>query len=81
MQTVELYLKYKYPEFVWLSEWTKYGEALKTIDEKAILFRSISQYGLEEIEPNLPPELMQYFNAHIRPELDRQHAKTNRKKQ
>lgn len=81
MQTVEFYIQSRYSNFVWLAEWTKHAESLRTIDEKAIFFRGITKYGLDGLEPEFSPELMQYFNSHIRPELDRQHAKINRKKQ
>lgn len=50
-------------------------------DEGNALLHAVAGYGIREIEPttegNLTPEVLEYFNREIRPELDRQHKRFN----
>lgn len=69
----------KYPFIDWHKEWAVYCDAAKDLDTKVALYKAIVEYGLNEIEPNLPSAQMEYFNTSVRPEIDRQHNRFNRK--
>ena len=71
----------KYPAFEWRGEWIEFAETITDIDEKVMFYRGLVQYGLNDTEPILNADAMAYFNAEVRPELNRQHQRHNRKKQ
>lgn len=71
----------KYPEYEFRTEWVKFLDTLNGKPEDVLLFfNAVNNYAFWEEETELPPEISDYFNTVIRPELDRQHRKFNRKK-
>jgi hypothetical protein len=66
---------YKYPQFEFSPEWLIFSESIADIDERMTFLQNITHYALSELEPDLSGAQLEYFNAHIRPNIDRQHAK------
>lgn len=65
---------YTYEKFRFLPEWLEYSESINDPKRELAFFDSISKYGCYEIEPTeIGGEDLDYFNAQVRPELDRQH--------
>lgn len=68
----------KYEHFKFNIEWLEECERQPTKEQNSALYYAIVFYGLNEIEPQgLTPEVLEYFNNEIRPELDRQHERLN----
>lgn len=58
---------------VFKREWAEFIQKTMPYDEGSRFAFKIMQYGAEEIEPtDLTPEERSYFEAVVRPELDRQ---------
>ncbi len=65
---------YTYEMFHFMPEWLEYAESINNPKTELVFFDAISKYGCYEIEPTeIGGEDLDYFNAQIRPELDRQH--------
>ena len=68
---------YTYEMFHFMPEWLEYAENINDPKRELAFFDSISKYGCYEIEPTEITEIggedLDYFNAQVRPELDRQH--------
>lgn len=65
----------KYPKMRFRKDWLEYIQRDTEANGNALM-RAICEYGLYEIEPKeLTPEQWEYFNAEIRPDLDRQHKR------
>lgn len=68
----------KYEKFRWYAEWLEYADKLPDEEERTFN-RSVIRYGLMKEEPaKLTGSTLDYFNTHIRPELDRQHKRLDR---
>lgn len=71
----------KYPEYEFKPGWHKFIESLnKDYDNIGLFFKAVNKYAFYEEEIELSPEISDFFNTSVKPELDRQHAKFNRKK-
>lgn len=65
---------YTYEMFHFMPEWLEYAESINDPKRELAFFDSISKYGCYEIEPTgIGGGDLNYFNAQVRPELDRQH--------
>lgn len=65
---------YTYEMFRFMPEWLEYAESINDLKRELAFFDSISKYGCYEIEPTgIGGGDLDYFNAQVRPELDRQH--------
>ncbi len=65
---------YIYNAFYWLSDWVAYASAINDERRELAFYDAISCYGCFVIEPIfLGGDDLEYFNKHVRPELDRQH--------
>lgn len=74
-------IRNKYEQFDWLPEWVEYAETIPPIDPALCFYKAVIRYGLDCIEPEeLRAEDLQYFNEKVRPELDRQHHKMDKRK-
>lgn len=66
----------KYNKFRWFAKWLKFEDTLPDIDDRVIFSLSIKEYGLNGVvHPELRGAALEYFNTHVRPELDRQHKR------
>lgn len=66
----------KYEKFRWFAEWLEFEETLPDIDDRAAFNMAIKDYGLSGIvRHDLHGAALEYFNTHVRPELDRQHKR------
>lgn len=65
---------YTYEKFRWFVEWLEYSEKLPRTEQYEF-YGAVSKYGLYEIEPTLKGAVLLYFNANVRPELDKQHKR------
>lgn len=72
--------QFKYPKFLFLSEWAKFGDKLASGEDRLMFYRAVCNYGLNEAEPELTHVIADFFNTVVRPELDRQHRMFNRRK-
>lgn len=70
----------KYPEYEFKSDWVKFIDSLNgDIDNIGLFFKAVNGYGFYGDEPELSPEISDFFNTVVRPDIDRQHRKFNRK--
>ncbi len=77
----DVILQNKYEQFLWLPEWAKYGDTVPPVTPALNFYMAIAEYGLDCIEPKgLRDEDLEYFNTHVRPELDRQHREMDKRK-
>ncbi len=68
----------KYKKFRWFAKWLEYANKLPDEEERTFN-RSVIMYGLRKEEPvKLTGNTLDYFNTHIRPEIDRQHKRLDR---
>lgn len=64
-----------------LGQWYLYLRSVKDDWARAELTGAIFDYGARCKEPTtLPPQMIEYFNAVVRPELDRQHREQDRQR-
>lgn len=65
--------------FLWHRKWVEFSDTLPE-QEQLPFYEAVARYGLKGEEPKgLCVEAMEYFNAKVRPELDRQHKRMGRK--
>lgn len=70
-----------YPEYEFKSEWVKFIDCLNgNLNNIGLFFKAVNVYAFYGDEPELSPEISDFFNTVVRPELDRQHNNFNRKK-
>lgn len=66
----------KYDKFRWFAKWLEFEDTLPDIDDRAAFRLAIKDYGLYGvIRHDLQGAALEYFNTHVRPELDRQHKR------
>lgn len=66
----------KYEKFRWFAELMEFEEPLPDIDDRVAFNMAIKDYGLSGVvRHDLHGAALEYFNTHVRPELDRQHER------